>query len=138
MFWLYCNDRLFLLRSKATRSPILWPFFISLSFYYLKGGDLQYAKRYIVKWFNDAKGFGYACLKSSKNLMVNNLVEKFYIYNFCYKRNLIMIKKKSFRKPTVKKGFQGLIQKMKTFVERIAELTENESTTEKSTKASIF
>ncbi len=48
-----------------------------------------------------------------------------------------MIKKKSFKKPTAKTGFQSLIQKMKTFAERIAELTESESTTEKSTEASV-
>jgi len=48
-----------------------------------------------------------------------------------------MIKKKSFKKPTAKTGFQSLIQKMKTFAERIAELTERESTTEKSTEASV-
>ncbi len=48
-----------------------------------------------------------------------------------------MIKKKSFKKPTAHTGFQSLIQKMKTFAERISGLTENESTTEKSTKASV-
>ncbi len=48
-----------------------------------------------------------------------------------------MIKKKSFKNPTANTGFQLFIQKMKTFAERIAELTENESTTEKSTKASV-
>jgi 1,4-alpha-glucan branching enzyme len=48
-----------------------------------------------------------------------------------------MIKKESFKNPTANTGFQRFIQKMKTFAERIAELTENESTTEKSTKASV-
>ena len=48
-----------------------------------------------------------------------------------------MIKKKSLKIPTAKTRFQSLIQKMKTFAERITELTKSEATTEKPTKASV-
>ena len=48
-----------------------------------------------------------------------------------------MIKKKSIKKPTANTGFQSFIHKIRTFAERIAELTESKSATEKSTKASV-
>ncbi len=48
-----------------------------------------------------------------------------------------MIKTKSKKKSVANAGFQSLLQKMKTFGERITELAEYKSASEKLTKASV-
>jgi CspA family cold shock protein len=56
---------------KATRFPILWPFFIFITFYLFKGGDFI-MERGTVKWFNDSKGFGFITPENGEDVFVHH------------------------------------------------------------------
>ena len=56
---------------KAARFPILWPFFVCLHFYYLKG-VIFIMEKGAVKWFNDSKGFGFISQENGDDVFVHH------------------------------------------------------------------
>jgi CspA family cold shock protein len=56
---------------KATRFPILWPFFIFITFLLLKG-VIFIMEKGTVKWFNDSKGFGFITPENGEDVFVHH------------------------------------------------------------------